>query len=149
MRIEVGSSSIRGNHALHPALQGAHLGPRATVSPDPALRYVVLRHEGHGEPHFDVLFETHPGSVLASWRAERWPLSQGDYLTRGPDHDPRWLTYEGPVSGGRGEAWRVAAGTCRDVHEGDGLMEATFSDGVELTLVKDSPEHWFCCVVSP
>ena len=44
------------------------------------FRYVVLRHVGAGEPHFDVMFETKPGSALASWRAESWPLSGGDNL---------------------------------------------------------------------
>ncbi len=113
----------------------------------PSLRYVVLRHEGAGESHFDLMFETHPGSDLVSWRAETWPLSSGDYLSRGPDHRPHWLTRQGPVSGGRGTATRVAEGTCQQAHLAGGLMEVTFADGSELTLLRDSPDQWLCWCV--
>ena len=38
------------------------------------LQYVILRHEEIAEPHFDLMFETLPGSELATWQAERWPI---------------------------------------------------------------------------
>lgn len=98
-------------------------------------------------PHYDVLFETTPGGPLATWRAERWPPRSGDYLVRVADHRSAYLTYEGPVSGDRGVVRRVFADGCPYVRLHDGLLEVTFSDGTELTLVKDSPEQWFCQVV--
>jgi hypothetical protein len=79
-------------------------------SPNTAVRYVVLRHEGVSEPHFDLMFETFPGSPLATWRASQWPLETGTPLTPLGDHRPDYLTYEGPLSGDRGTVRRVAAG---------------------------------------
>lgn len=116
--------------------------PRPRVAGHPALRCAVLRHEGVASPHFDVLFETSPGAALATWRAERWPPEAGDYVEGAPDHRPAYLTYEGPISGGRGEVRRVFADTCRSVRLVDGLLEVTFSDGTELTLIKDGPDQW-------
>ena len=40
----------------------------------PPLRYVILWHDGVAEPHFDLMFETLPGSALATWRSPRWPV---------------------------------------------------------------------------
>jgi hypothetical protein len=77
---------------------------------DAALRYVVLRHEGVPDPHFDLMFETSPGSPLATWRSPAWPIAEDMPLTPLADHRRDYLTYEGPVSGGRGSVRRVAEG---------------------------------------
>lgn len=77
------------------------------------LRYAILRHEAVAEPHFDLLFETAPGSMLAAWRAPRWPITRRTRLLRLPDHRPLYLDYEGPVSGDRGRVNRVAGGAYR------------------------------------
>lgn len=114
-----------------------------------ALRCAVLKHEGVPEPHYDVLFETSPGSELATWRASRWPLEPGDYLVRAADHRAIYLAYEGPISGDRGAVQRVFEDVCPFVRLQPGLLEATFSDGTELLLTKDSPEQWFCWIVRP
>jgi hypothetical protein len=90
------------------------------------LRYVVLRHEGVERPHFDLLFETSPASALAAWRADRWPVRDGDLVQPLPDHRRIYLDYEGPVSGNRGSVRRVLAGA----HE---VLEASAS-GLTLRL---------------
>ena len=77
---------------------------------DQPLRYVVLRHEGVESTHFDLMFETGPGSALATWRSAIWPVDRQTRLTKLPDHRRDYLAYEGPVSGGRGWVRRVAAG---------------------------------------
>jgi hypothetical protein len=74
------------------------------------MRYVVLHHEGYGEPHYDLMFESAPGSLLMTWRAKDWPVSAGDILTRIGDHRRKYLEYEGPVSNNRGRVIRVASG---------------------------------------
>ena len=74
------------------------------------LRYVVLRHEDIPEPHFDLMFETTPGSDLATWRSDRWPIDAPTPLVKLADHRPAYLEYEGPISGNRGSVRRVAAG---------------------------------------
>lgn len=76
----------------------------------PPLRFVVLHHTGVAEPHYDVMVETSPGLLLSTWRAPNWPPRDGDVWTRLEDHRRAYLDYEGPISGGRGEVRRVAAG---------------------------------------
>jgi hypothetical protein len=84
------------------------------MSESPLLRYVVLRHEGIPDPHFDLMFETAPGSPLATWRSAVWPLAEGQTeLIHLPDHRRDYLDYEGSVSGDRGTVRRVHAGTHR------------------------------------
>jgi len=79
--------------------------------------YVVLHHTGHGSAHFDLLFEDadDPGGGLTTFRCPRWPPAVGDAWEELPPHRRAYLTYEGPVSGGRGEVRRIDAGRC-DVH---------------------------------
>jgi hypothetical protein len=116
------------------------------VDVSPPLRYVVLRHEGIDDPHFDLMLEMAPGGPLATWRAPHWPPSYGDYFVRLPDHRNSYLEYEGPVSGNRGHVARCAAGTCEALLT-VGLLQVKFTGGDELTLVKDSPGQWLCIVV--
>src|SRR5438270_849624 len=47
----------------------------------PALRYVVLRHDGIDDPHFDLTFETSSGPALATWRSPQWPIERETMLT--------------------------------------------------------------------
>jgi hypothetical protein len=110
----------------------------------PPLRCVILHHEGVEDPHYDLFFETTPGSPLATWRASRWPIQAGDYLVRIADHRRDYLDYEGPISGDRGRVRRVYAGLCAAVALREGHLEVLFTDGRELLLTKDSPELWFC-----
>jgi hypothetical protein len=85
------------------------------------LRYVILWHEGVPDPHFDLMFETLPGSALSTWRSPRWPIEAPTAATRLKDHRRAYLDYEGDVSGRRGRVTRVAAGTC-EVEVGEGSV---------------------------
>jgi len=85
------------------------------------LKYVVLRHEGVDEPHFDLLFETKPGSDLATWRANEWPITPTTEFTPLRPHRRAYLDYEGAISGDRGTVHRL--------HTGNHVVES------------DSPEH--------
>ena len=80
------------------------------VSP---LRYVILRHEEVSEPHYDLMIETLPGSMLATWRSATWPIEAVTPLARLRDHRRLYLTYEGDLTGGRGSVMRIAEGTCQ------------------------------------
>jgi hypothetical protein len=80
------------------------------VNPD-LLRYVVLWHFEIAEPHFDLLFEAEAGGSLTAWRSGVWPLVDGAQLVRIGQHRRDYLTYEGPVSQGRGWVSRVETGT--------------------------------------
>ena len=75
-------------------------------------RYVILRHDWP-EPHFDLLLEA--GPVLKAWRLPAEP-TPGEWVPAEPNADHRrlYLDYDGPVSGGRGEVSRYAAGEWDD-----------------------------------
>jgi hypothetical protein len=83
-----------------------------------ALRYVILRHEGVPEPHFDLMFETAEGSALATWRSPAWPPAS-ETVEKLPDHRREYLDYEGPVSHDRGYVKQVEAGTYERLRESD------------------------------
>ncbi|MCC6320142.1 MAG: hypothetical protein IT438_01755 [Phycisphaerales bacterium] len=90
--------------------------------------WVLLRHElPDGAWHHDWLIEP-PGAGLSvgpSLIAFRvgpeiaWPPAGGFVATRMAPHRREYLTYEGPVSGGRGRVRRVAVGKCRIVDISD------------------------------
>jgi hypothetical protein len=75
-----------------------------------ALRYVILRHEDIEAPHFDLMFETAPGSALSTWRSDIWPIERTTPLLRLGDHRRDYLIYEGPLTGNRGSVRRVESG---------------------------------------
>jgi len=85
-----------------------------------AFRTVVLHHAAPGHPHHDWLMEVphDPGGALFAARVAlapaAWPAAGHLHLEPLPPHRRAWLSREGPVSGGRGRARRVAAGafTC-------------------------------------
>ena len=76
------------------------------------LRFAVLRHEGIDAPHVDFLYETAPGSMLQTWRLPTWPIHQVEEATRIRDHRPAFLTYQGQLTGDRGNVVRIDEGTC-------------------------------------
>jgi hypothetical protein len=58
------------------------------------------------------MFETLPGSMLATWRSTAWPIESTTPLTRLRDHRRLYLTYEGDLTGNRGSVQRMADGAC-------------------------------------
>jgi hypothetical protein len=77
------------------------------------LRYVILRHDGIPEPHFDLMFEQEERPELTTFRSPAWPIVGPTHVVKLADHRPAYLDYEGPISGERGHVKRVAAGTCQ------------------------------------
>jgi hypothetical protein len=106
----------------------------------PPLRYVVLRHEGIADPHFDFMLELAPGGALTTWRSDTWPFRATTPLTPLDDHRREYLTYEGPVSGGRGQVTRVAGGEYDLIHKGR-VMLIVRLPGLEPDewLISDTP----------
>lgn len=71
-------------------------------------RFVILEHDWP-TPHFDLMLET--GATLRTWRLHRLPTSEHvNEAIRIADHRLEYLTYEGPLSRGRGSVRRVQAG---------------------------------------
>ena len=98
------------------------------------LRFVVLRHDGYGPTHFDLMFETAPGSRLATWRANEWPLHEDSSLAALPEHRADFLTYEGPLSNNRGSVTRVAAGRHSIMRYTDRVLVTRLENGTILRL---------------
>lgn len=96
------------------------------------MKLVVLHHTGVAEPHFDFMFERRAGEMLRTFRIGVWPMEFGrdQTATELPDHRHDYLTYEGPVSGDRGEVKRVAAGTATVSEE---------QDEIQCTLQVETP----------
>lgn len=71
-------------------------------------RFVVLEHEWNGV-HWDFMLEA--GTGLKTWAVDA-PIVPGVKLEARmlPDHRRSYLTFEGPISGGRGSVRRVAEG---------------------------------------
>ena len=99
-----------------------------------ALRYVVLRHEGVPKPHFDVMWESRPGSPLVTIRTDDWPMRDPTCFERLPDHRREYLDYEGPVSGGRGHVRRIASGTCTFEVNLDDSIIVRFDSGLTFQM---------------
>ena len=79
-------------------------------------RFVIQQHSGFGPTHFDLMLET--GEALATRQLASLPSNQpGQSMParKLPDHRSAYLTYEGPVSGGRGEVRIVERGSWRAV----------------------------------
>jgi len=80
-------------------------------------RFVIHLHTTADGRHYDLMLEA--GAALATWRLERLPdaLGDGEALPAEalPDHRPAYLTYEGPVSRGRGSVQIADAGTFRSI----------------------------------
>jgi hypothetical protein len=110
------------------------------------LRYVVLRHEGYGELHFDVMFELAERSKLASWHAPSWPPQSGDQWLELGEHRSAYLEYEGSVSGNRGTVTRIASGTHQLIAKSIDRVEITCREGLELVLIRSNGQIWRCVV---
>jgi hypothetical protein len=108
------------------------------------LRYVILRHEGIDDPHFDLMLETKPGSELLSARLSEWPITKLTLVGRAPEHGRAYLEYEGPVSKGRGTVTRVKAGTCRFEMDQDDVMWVRLDDGTEVRLPQEEENRPKC-----
>jgi len=89
-----------------------------------AGRFVIHIHQGHGPEHYDLMLSRSGrcDEPLATWSLDAppaairpvWGLAGGESQAarKLPDHRPAYLTYEGPVSGGRGCVRRLDAGEC-------------------------------------
>ena len=75
----------------------------------PSARFAILRHD-HPWVHWDFLLEA--GDVCRTWRLEEEPRAGQPIASEAiADHRLHYLSYEGPVSGNRGNVSQWDAGT--------------------------------------
>jgi len=91
------------------------------------VRFVVLHHTEATGDHYDLMIEM--GNQLATWKLHDPPEhieSEAYDIHRLPDHRPRYLDYEGPISGDRGHVTRHDSGECVVHQRSDARWEVTF-----------------------
>jgi hypothetical protein len=109
------------------------------------VHYVILHHLGIDRPHFDLMFEFAPGSALATWRLDQWPVVHSMKVERLGDHRREYLDYEGPLTGDRGYVRRVDLGECEVTTTGNQwtIRAAQFT----LRLTEYPDKTWRCELV--
>lgn len=111
-----------------------------------SFQFVVLHHQQIAQPHFDLMFETAPDSLLTTWRSEHWPIDRPMPITRIGDHRRAYLTFEGELSGQRGHVKRIVSGTCAiDRHDDDSFWSIQFFNPaiVPLNIRRVNGDEWF------
>lgn len=98
-------------------------------------RCVLLRHTlPDGSSHFDWMLEVAPNAPLRTFRLDQPPEAPAAFFARSmPDHRHAYLSYEGPVSGGRGSVVRVRTGEVLDYAELARTIDLAFRWGGDAT----------------
>lgn len=112
------------------------------------LRYVVLRHEGIADPHFDLMFETAPGSALKTWRSPAWPITEPTPLVERGDHRREYLEYEGPVSSNRGNVRCVCRGCFRMISNSESQWRILLDNSPAALSLTKSSDSWLAVRVA-
>ena len=98
------------------------------------LRYAILHHTDIPVPHFDLAFETKPGSTLITWRSPTWPIANPTPLERLADHRREYLDYQGPVSNNRGQVHRIVGGTFQFESADENYFQIKTDTGLHLSI---------------
>ena len=134
---QAGDARNAARNVLSARHSAVHRHPRGQPnSMSEPLKYVILRHEGVEEPHFDLMFETKSGSDLATWRTTRgrW-IRARDSRRCGRIGDP-YLQYEGQISGDRGMVNRVHVGNHVVEEDSAQRLVVKLENGQRLELPK-------------
>ena len=83
------------------------------------------------------MFETSPGSKLATWRSSEWPVSERATLEPLADHRREYLTFEGALSGDRGAVRRVAEGSHKVLKDTAAALMVQLEHGQVLHLPRE------------
>ena len=88
------------------------------------MRFVLLHHSLADGKHWDLMLEH--DDALATWQLPRPPRTPADLpmpARRLGDHRKAYLTYQGPISRGRGRVRRVDEGHLRTIGRSDETWE--------------------------
>lgn len=108
--------------------------------------FVIHIHSGQGFYHYDLMIDD--GQVLATWQFALPPAEVDKTelsAVKLPDHRRHYLTYEGPVSKGRGEVKFYDRGQCEVVAQLADRMEIIFRGNClqgRFELIRRDRELW-------
>lgn len=88
--------------------------------------YVILKHTTETGVHFDLLLDLTGSGPLQTWQSETDPRLPGAEFHRLPDHRRIYWTYEGEISGGRGQVERFAQGRCQVLNATGTALDVDF-----------------------
>jgi len=94
--------------------------------------FVIHIHSGFGPTHYDLMLEQ--GQALATWQLSQspQPLEPGQAMParKLPDHRRAYLTYQGPVSQGRGQVAMLDKGAYEPLRADEAYWEFRLSGRV-------------------
>jgi hypothetical protein len=124
------------------------LFPKSSAS-TAEFRFVVLRHDGIDDPHFDLMLETATGSSLTTWRSPVWPITEPTNLLQLADHRRDYLEYEGKISADRGFVKRIESGNYRITNEIAGGRRLEWCQGTAppLLLRRLEDNRWLASTI--
>jgi hypothetical protein len=110
-------------------------------------RFAIQLHMTGAGAHYDLMLED--GQALATWRIDRLPIALGRHESvpaeRLADHRPAYLTYQGPVSRGRGTVRIFDAGTYHLIARSEGAWRVDLRGRLvrgAFTLRRLGPVRW-------
>jgi len=110
-------------------------------------RFVIQFHDAPSGVHYDLMLED--GAALATWRLASMPAEAGRCgrmaARKLADHRLAYLSYEGPVSGGRGAVRIAESGTWVALERGESLWRVELAgESVRgrYVLRRVSGQHW-------
>jgi len=95
---------------------------------------VVLFHDGFENPHFDLLLDLDSTGPVATWRSDQWPPVASSIITCAPVHRRLYLSYEGPISNGRGRVSQRFNNLVNVRHIGGCNLQVTSLDHAPICL---------------
>jgi bifunctional non-homologous end joining protein LigD len=109
-------------------------------------KFVIQQHSSGSDVHWDFMLQI--GNILQTYRLDKAPQE----LVRTPanavkifDHPLKFLTYEGSVNKGRGNARIADSGTYEIVHQVDDLIELNINGKIlkgNFTLSHIEGDNW-------
>ena len=88
--------------------------------------YVILKHTTETGQHFDLLLDPTGKGPLQTWQSETDPRLPDATFRSLPDHRRHYWTYEGEITGDRGQVERFAQGICQVLDSTDTTLQIDF-----------------------
>ncbi len=109
-------------------------------------RFVIQQHTKGPDTHWDLMLEK--GDTLQTWRLDAAPNELKENIAHAIkifDHDPKFLTYEGPVNKGRAKVQIADAGTYKIIQQYPEKTELNLNGKIlkgVFTLVRIENDNW-------